>query len=261
MRAQQVVGLQATDVVESGQQHARVAVLFTADREHVEQGRPHHVVDAQAEFREPDRDRVVAVGRRWRHHDAQTGDRRLGRGLEAVRRWQEPLRVGRMVRPTVGLAQSGADQSIGALRGQEDAELVRHAARCCATDLGADAQAVGDDALVAPDRQLAAVSCLHKGQHGLGAADVVEMGVDHRSNRAGAVLPDSGQRVRHLLDALAGVDRDQALRAFDKSLVRQAVADHAPDARSRRPELALEPVVVGDGIAVGALALPVCGDD
>ena len=49
---------------------------------------------------------------------------------------------------------------------------------------------------------------------------VVEMGVNNRDDLGISFCSDSVQRVLHLLDALAGVDRDEPLRALDERLIR-----------------------------------------
>jgi hypothetical protein len=137
--------------------------------------------------------------------------------------------------------EADVDECVWPAVGQRDAELVDEARPCDGADFGTVPLAVANDAGMAPDRHTAARSG-HSGR----STDVVKVGIDDRGDLGVGLLRDGVQRVLHLLDALAGVDCDQTVRAFDEGLVRQPISDHAPDAVAYLPEFSLEPLAVSD---------------
>ena len=61
MGTHQMFWIEVCDLVNAVEQDPGVAVLLAPDCEHVEQRRPHDVVDTQVEFREEHIDVVVCV--------------------------------------------------------------------------------------------------------------------------------------------------------------------------------------------------------
>jgi len=230
VRTHQVLRLQAQQVVQPDQQHARIAVFLATDGEHVEERRPHQVVDGHAQRGEPHRHRIVRVRRCGRELHRQPGQRGVGGLAEHVGRRKVAAGVGRMRRVAEERAQADADHPVGAVGGQPDAELVDQPALVHRRDLAAGALQVGRHARMGPDRQR-----LRVGQR-RGAGHIVEVGVDHRHHRGLGVLAQLVQCALHLLHRFTGVDGDHALGALHEGLVRQAVADAGPHPRTHRVE-------------------------
>ncbi len=79
----------------------------------------------------------------------------------------------------------------------------------------------------------------------LRAADIVKVGVEHGNDRPVGDGSQFVERCAHLLHALPGVDRDDAVGSFDEGLVRQPVPDEAPHAGAHLVEPSGQHLVVG----------------
>ena len=202
---------------------------------------------AHPEVGEPERDGVVGVAGGRCHLHAQTGDAEAGGGGERAVRLHEAVRVRRVGGVAEPEAEPDVYQRIGAVRGHRHAELLHQAAGVRRPDLVRDAAEVGDDAFVPVHRQ--AVAGVVDGR--LCAADVVEVGVDDGGERGRGDLPQAGQRGAHLLVALARVDGDDAVGAFDERLVGQAVTHQRPHAWAHRVPLGTDDLAVGEVVDVG----------
>ncbi len=77
------------------------------------------------------------------------------------------------------------------------------------------------------------------------ATHIVEVGVEHRDDRLRRHLAQRRERRAHLLDALTGVDRDDAARSAHKRLIREAVAHQRPGVLPEGVELATQTIGVG----------------
>ena len=82
------------------------------------------------------------------------------------------------------------DQAVGPVVVEQHAELLDEAsARRCA-DLGGDPTAIADDPVMSPNVDVGTDLV----EHGLGASDIVEVGVDHSGDRRCGDLPKRTER-------------------------------------------------------------------
>ena len=195
-------------MVETGEQDPRIAVLLASDREDVEQRRPGEVVHAHTELGEPDRDRVGRIRLGRSQLDGEPGERDRDRLVEGVGRWQEALGERCVLGDPERRTEAGAHQRIGAVGWQEQPELLHQPVLRDGPDLTRLAAAVGHHPCMRPDRQRTRSAGVDER---LRAADIVEVAVDDADHRGVGVLAHLRQRPRHLLDRVAGVDRDQTL--------------------------------------------------
>ena len=120
----QMLSAEADEMIETVDEHPRIAIRLAANCEHVEQRRPHQVVDRQRQLREPERHRVISIRRRRPSHHLQPchlehrlvteGDRgrHMTNGVRGV--------LGEPIRPP----EADIDQAVGAVLVERHRELL-----------------------------------------------------------------------------------------------------------------------------------------
>jgi hypothetical protein len=150
--ADQVRSPTLSETINAGQQHPGIAVLLTANRKDVEQGRPDQVVHAQVELFEEEGDRVVAVARRLIDLHSQSGDRDLVPVVEFSSDRSMPGGERGVIGGTKVETESVVNQGVGTVAREEQAELLADPSGVGRGDLGGDSTAVERDAAVSVDR-------------------------------------------------------------------------------------------------------------
>ena len=184
MRADEVLRIESGDVIQAAEQDARIAVFLAPDGEDIEEGGPDDVVHAGSLFREPDGDRVVGVRRCGSELARKSGDLNRHRVGDRPSRLHEPRRERCVLGASELPPKPHIDQAVGSGVVEQHAELLDEpSARRCA-DLGGDPTAIADDPVMPPDVDVATDLV----EHGLGAGDIVKVGVDHGGDRCGGDL-------------------------------------------------------------------------
>ena len=249
VRTDEMIRAHGQQVVDAGEQDHRVAILLAADREHVEEHRPHQVVDDEVERGDRDRHRVVCIRRCGRDVHLETRDGDATGGVEGVIGLDVAGRVWGVCRIAEVGAEPHADDAVRPVERKGGAELFDESACIGRSNRRRRACSIGGDARVSPHGE---------GRSGVGersgrAVHVVEVGVHHRDDRSWGCGAQQGDRSGHFFHALTGVDGDDALGCVDERLVRQSIADDAPRLVADRMQSRWEHLHVRHRVAVHAL--------
>ena len=93
--------LQAGQMVQSGQQHAWVTILFTANGENIKQYWPKNIVHGQIKFRKVDRHRIGCIRWRWLKDHLKARNDGLMRPAKGMGRGNMPASIRRVFRITI----------------------------------------------------------------------------------------------------------------------------------------------------------------
>ena len=253
VRGNQMFGFPRDDVVDSRNQHPRIAVLLAANGKHVEQHWPHGVVHARLQVGKEEVDGVVAVARRKSNLHSLAGDGDFSLIRQRMRDRQEPWSCRRMRRIAIRKAQADVHQTIGAIGWHHDGELFDETTSICGRYLAGSSSLVLRNSSVPMDRQwLHMVAFI---EHCLGPFHIVKVGVDHCRNRAVGARSQLLQRKRHLLYRFTRIESDDSIRCIDEGLIRQPIADETPGAGANLVEVAPKHVALGEMVFVYSRAI------
>ena len=250
MRADQMLGVQRENVIDSRQKDHGIPIFLASNRVNVEHERPDDVLHAQIESGEPQRDGIVGI--RWSVVDVQLepGD---GQSFTTTPRQRDRYVTRRercVVRISVVEAESDVHLTVRTVERQTQRELLHDAPHVGGCDLRGDTRQIDGDSLVPVDGQIVPEPI----ENFPGATHVMEMRVDDSDDRP---IGDRSQFVEcrpHLLHRLTRVDSDDPFGSFHERLIGQPVADQAPHTRPNRVQTSLQPFALFEGPRMSGLS-------